>query len=110
MDINKFRGNWSRSWIVFPIKTTKDIEMNPLFNAGDELTVDVPVRGEITMESMKDVPKTIGKEAAALFVPFIGNYSSIQEADKATSQAEKQQQDLYENASPAVRAAIDKLK
>jgi hypothetical protein len=72
--------------------------------------IEVPVRGEITMERMVDAPKTIGKEAAALFVPFIGNYSSVQEAEGSRQEAIKRQQELYNNASPAVKEAIDKLQ
>jgi hypothetical protein len=89
-----------------PIRTIKDIEV-PIRTTKE---IEVPVRGEITMESMKDVPKAIGKETAALFVPFIGNYSSIQEAEGSRQEAIKRQQELYNNASPAVKEAIDKLQ
>ena len=69
--------------------------------------VPVPVRGEITVPAVREA--AFAKEAAALLLPFVGSYMSMEDADATGQEAIKRQQALYESVSPEVKKAIDKI-
>ena len=60
-----------------------------------------------TRPAVREAP--LASTAAALLVPFVGSYMSMEDADATGQEAMKRKQALYENASPEVKMAIDKI-